>query len=836
MVDAEVTKQENQADSQEAEIESIHRVLNSDQPAKKDLLGFKPYVEAIADFLTDPDTKTPLTLSIEGKWGYGKSSFMEQLEEMLTKRDERTVTFNAWRHDREESLWAAFALEFMHQISSDQSFKQKASSWIKLYFKRFDWKYGRIELLRGLTIWSSFIVITGTLILLFFLKGFQWIDSFSQTVFADSSGLSQNALSWLIGVGGGAGLIGIIFSVMIKLKSVAGSPFDFDFNRYFTSPDYENRVAFIERFHKDFNNIVNAYAGKYNKVYVFIDDLDRCEVPKAADLMQAINLMISYDLRLIFIIGMDREKVAASIAVKHEKLLPYLYSVNPSFEDLADKTEESDDQVSCSEDNSNLTYVNGLRYGYEFIEKFIQVPFTVPVPTDADLVDFLDQVSAPPAKTEGEKGLLKYKNIPEKIKGFIHFRRSQRQKTGIGDHPEELKDQKDKPVEPEEETKAKSVEREKIILLFHKDSKRVRSIILMAAPVLDNNPRRIKQFVNLFRLRVYIAKKTGLLDLSDDSYGDENLTLEQLGKFVTISLKWPLLLKDLETDPLLLSRLQEEAIKPGSQTVKQWSKEEKLMDFLRFNHSQKNYNLSKLNVSRLLNVSRPAIFVGKNVDFFGMVFVQIPVGKFTMGSEELGWEKPVHNVTIKKPFYLGINPVTQKEWKTVMGTNPSYFKGDNLPVENVTWYDVLEFIKKLNETEGSVKYRLPSEAEWEYAARAGSTSRYSFGDSESELGDYAWYWDNSEGRTHPVGQKKPNPWGLHDMHGNVWEWVQDTWHNRYDGAPTDGSAWEDGSGADRVDRGGGWNFSARYCRSAFRYGDDPGVRLRNLGFRLLREL
>jgi len=482
---------------------------------------------------------------------------------------------------------------------------------------------------------------------------------------------------------------------MIKLKSVAGSPLDFDFNKYFKSPDYENRVAFIETFHKDFEKIVNAYAG-INKIYVFIDDLDRCEVPKASDLMQAINLMISYDPRLIFIIGMDREKVAASLAVKHEKLFPYLYSFNPPIEGRADIAEKSDDQESCSRENLNPEYANGLRYGYEFIEKFIQVPFSVPVPTEADLDVFLDQVSAPAAIPEVEQGLLK--NIPETIKVSIHGWWSKRRGREMRGQPEDLKVQEEPAVEPEpggeEKTKEKMFKREIIELLYYKDSEKVRKIILMAAPALENNPRRIKQFVNLFRLKVYIAKKTGLLDLSDDLSGDENLTLEQLGKFVAISLRWPLLLKEIETDPELLLRLQKEAIDPGSQAVKQWSTEKKLMDLLRFNHTKKEYNLSTLKVSRLLHVSPPAIYLGKTVDFLGISFVQIPAGEFMMGSEESDWEKPVHKVTIRKSFYLSIYPVTQEKWKEIMGTNPSYFKGDYLPVEQVSWKDVQKFINK----------------------------------------------------------------------------------------------------------------------------------------------
>jgi len=225
----------------------------------------------------------------------------------------------------------------------------------------------------------------------------------------------------------------------------------------------------------------------------------------------------------------------------------------------------------------------------------------------------------------------------------------------------------------------------------------------------------------------------------------------------------------------------------------------------------------------------------------GMEFVLIPSGEFKMGSpsgEEgrLDREGPVHTVKIEKAYYLSKYEVTQKQWREVMSTNPSNFKGDDLPVEEVSWNDAQEFIKKLNDKEVTDKYRLPSEAEWEYAARAGTTTRYSFGNDDSDLGDYAWYRDNSGSKTHPVGQKQPNPWDLYDMHGNVLEWVQDQNHGSYDGAPTDGSAWEDGSSSFRVLRGGGFSRYARYCWSAVRQNGDPDLRGSFIGFRLLQEL
>ncbi|MDQ1252319.1 MAG: hypothetical protein QG646_1440 [Euryarchaeota archaeon] len=237
-------------------------------------------------------------------------------------------------------------------------------------------------------------------------------------------------------------------------------------------------------------------------------------------------------------------------------------------------------------------------------------------------------------------------------------------------------------------------------------------------------------------------------------------------------------------------------------------------------------------------IDSPKIFTSSST---GMEFVLIPAGKFMMGSpseekDRYDDEVPAHEVTIKNTFYLGKYPVTQKQWEKVMGSNPSRFKGDNLPVEQVSWDDVQKFIKKLAKMEGTDKYRLPSEAEWEYACRARITTRFCFGDNESELGNYGWYDKNSGSTTHPVGQKQPNPFGLYDMHGNVLEWVQDRWHDNYEGSPSDGSAWEDVNSSDCVVRGGGWDISAWSCRSAVRFRRAPVFRRINLGFRLLRKL
>ena len=222
---------------------------------------------------------------------------------------------------------------------------------------------------------------------------------------------------------------------------------------------------------------------------------------------------------------------------------------------------------------------------------------------------------------------------------------------------------------------------------------------------------------------------------------------------------------------------------------------------------------------------------------FGMQFETILSGSLMMGSNDGSRdEKPVHQVNIKS-FQMMTTEVTQAQWKAVMGNNPSKFKGDNLPVENVSWNDCQEFINKLNQRDPGKGYRLPSEAEWEYACRAGTTTKYYSGDSESDLGRVGWYGfdkGNSNKKTHPVGQKSPNSWGLYDMHGNVWEWCADWYHKSYNSAPADGSAWVSPSGQNRVLRGGSWSFNQFYCRSASRYGLNPAHRYDYYGFRLVR--
>ncbi|MCH1494358.1 MAG: formylglycine-generating enzyme family protein [Rubripirellula sp.] len=220
----------------------------------------------------------------------------------------------------------------------------------------------------------------------------------------------------------------------------------------------------------------------------------------------------------------------------------------------------------------------------------------------------------------------------------------------------------------------------------------------------------------------------------------------------------------------------------------------------------------------------------------GMQLKRIPAGSFTMGSENgANNEKPAHKVTLTKPFMLGVHEVTQEQYQRVMGSNPSKFKGSQYPVEQVYWGDAIEFCRKLSalpaERSAGRVYRLPTEAQWEYAFRAGSTAEYGFGDDASDLGQYAWFRDNSGQHTHPVGQKQPNAWGLYDMQGNVSELCND-WSGSYPSSSvTDPKG--PGSGSVRVTRGSGWGNDASRCRSAFRGGIKQSYRVNSVGFRVV---
>lgn len=668
---------------------STLRSASSDSATTEDKLGFRPYVTALAAFLKSDQTRPPLTLSIEGEWGSGKSSFMKQLalalgQDAASINGDRLcsprfravlhnsghgfhariqnfgpawsewmaskplfVNFNAWRHDKEEALWAAFALAFTRQALQQQVWPRRIQRRIRLFWKQYDWGKGWLEIARICGVWLLLLAISTTLLLPFVYPGKSndWRARTAHSLACALSGETTNqgvpcatpdkglqhgsssepgitqaeaaesqkphgndtkpipargpaehgdnssepkkpteskddwteVLKALIRYGGGLGGLAVAISIWRKLFKLTGNPFETKIKSYLRSPDYDTKISFVERFHEDFRRMVESCVPEDQKVYVFIDDLDRCDVPKAAELMQALNLLISDEPHLVFILGLDRRKVAAGIAVKNKELLPYLYAKN------------ADDK---------LTPADGLKYGTEFIEKFIQLPFRVPEPTGSEFSALIRQISAEPAVTQpaaADAGQRARKSIvatdsTTSAKSELSASSSQR-------------DVSEDPVE---------VLRKKVEL----DLKVTEPAALMIAPTLGNNPRRLKQFINLFRLQYFLCEELGLLE------GSERLTAEKIAKFVAISLKWPELLVELPKQPDLLWQLQKVAIGQekvpanASAFMKSLSGDIALADLLKASIGTRVEKLEKVNFLHLLtvcptpNTSMPRSHVG----------------------------------------------------------------------------------------------------------------------------------------------------------------------------------------------------------------------------------
>jgi hypothetical protein len=678
--------------AEEAQVapDAVMRSGASDQPTSVDSLGFTPYVRALAEFLAHKNTAPPLTVSVEGKWGSGKSSFMLQLEEALRskvraaklgrlRRELRglieirrarypkalrrvmgglrvwfvpewereslrrarclTVRFNAWRHDKEDALWASFALEFVRQLSRQLTWRERCRARATLLFRRSNW-LGWLALARSLLLAVLILFLTAAVVSLVRAGGL------TQTlVYASKEGAPEpgKLFGLLVGSAGVAGYVAGLIYIVSKFRDYVGDPFAVNLKQYLESPDYRSRVAFVESFHEDFRKIVETYAGA-SKVYVFVDDLDRCEVPKSADLMQALNLLISDSSNLIFIIGMDREKVAAGLAVKYEKLLPYLaagaQSSGATTDEQADAAAATRKQAGAAETPKGAETAateqpgkaapafdpsGGLEYGYAFIEKFIQIPFRVPQPGPAELRHLLDvlaaylgadgDVAAAAVVSKMTQGppteIVEARAVVAEPGGPVNRPDADLSRPAPQGPPGRTPTVVTPPAPPVDPARRAAAEkaREKYKLEASGevgDSERVRKIALMVAPALDSNPRRLKQFLNLFRLRAYIAANTSV---------NESITLEQLGKFIAISIGWPRLIANLEDDDKLLDRLQAAATGGDDATdahAEYLSKRPELKGLFKYGcvsgaapYLPELYSLERVDVSKLLLVAAP---------------------------------------------------------------------------------------------------------------------------------------------------------------------------------------------------------------------------------------
>ena len=549
----------------------------SDAPAREDSLGFAPYVQALAHFLTHRNTVPPLTLSVEGEWGSGKSSFMLQLESEIRSLDgggttraagtpwwrrlppvfrpfrepgALTVWFNPWRHDKEEALWAAFALQFVDGVKGCMPWGWRWVGNLRMFATRFRWQEGWRDVVRLILILLAFVVLATVVI----RAGNGWSGLVSRVGSSGDTQGQRSLLDLLLKSGGVLAAVAAAVSLFKEMSKLVGDPLRVDLRRYARAPDYEQRMSFIEQFHRDFGKVLDAYAGK-RRVYVFVDDLDRCQVPRAADLMQALNLMVGDDRRVVFVIGMDREKVAASLAVKFKDLIPYVGD-NPWNGGSADPAAQA---------------VRAMEFGSDYIEKFVQIAFRVPQPSDANIDTLLSQLSRDTQRA------------PLRPSAAWTRPRAAAPSSTSGTAPERLPSAGDAPARteaPPTTAPAEHVPR-RATMQVSVDSEQVQRIVRTLAPALELNPRRLKQFINIFRLQAYIAARNGRIA---DAPGKPGLTLEQLGKLVALGMRWPVLLTHVEADPALLGQLQKVALgtkeaEAGSEVF--WARRPELLCLLR---------------------------------------------------------------------------------------------------------------------------------------------------------------------------------------------------------------------------------------------------------------
>lgn len=490
-------------------IEIAIRAL-SDQPSEVDLLGFSDYAQALADFIKNEKTEKPLTIGIDAAWGMGKTTLMRMIRYQLTeqeqeaKRDQsfRTVWFNAWKYDEEESLWAALVLEILAQVRKTLSWRRRLWLWIKLNWKRFD--RGRLwqKILKYLIIYVFLICILGTLAfgVASLWLGATWQESWQQ-------------LKEYVELLGALGVLTAIYAAGKQVFESLTGPFDLKISEYVREPDYQERIGFLGQLEEDFKRVINVVTqkGKWPLV-VFIDDLDRCAPPKPAEIIEAINILLDAK-HCVFVIGMDAATVAGSIEAKYEDLKGYL--------------DDRDDP-------------GGLTLGQRFLEKIIQISFRIPR-VDPDLVEtFINKnLGVPEEEPTTEPSREEVAEAEQLIKA------EQRAGKSLDEAGEAV--QVARPNMPREVV---AEAKRGVFAKSFDDSEEVRKAIHEAAPYLGLNPRKIKRFINIFRLQALIANRRGLLEAG-------TIQLGLLAKWVIIATRWPDMIEAVTTDQNFTNSLKQ---------------------------------------------------------------------------------------------------------------------------------------------------------------------------------------------------------------------------------------------------------------------------------------
>jgi Tfp pilus assembly protein PilF len=502
------------------ESEPLPRGLG-DTASSVDSLNFAPYVEALQQFLLNADP--PLTVSIEGEWGAGKSSFMRQLKQRLDEDGHVTVEFNPWRHRSEEALWAAFLLSFIAQVSGRLTARDRLHARLSLLRVRAwsQWKRVALRLLATAVVASVAVL----------------------AVTALGTMLDADRLQTLLGSLGVTAVSGVAFLAWVRRNVVERT--ETELRSQLSHETYEDRVAFVERFHDDFEQLLDAYVGRDRPVFVFVDDLDRCGVANVGELMESIHLMLSNDPRLVFLLGMDREKVAGAIAARHGELLTYL--------------------------NTDKRDRFGLDYGNQYLEKFVQIPFDIPRISTESVDEFVrgitvaSDIATPGRANLGVGGRTEVDGRPDE---GSYAEAPGGSRNAADDRPWLHRVLAQLRRTPRQSTVPLST------TVPRWSRKRLQDVTALVAPTLDHNPRQLKRFVNLYALTALVAEKTKpdeRLPIPTRRPGEPGrpeesvkrretatptgATLEQIGKFVAVPLRWPRFHAEVQKDPKLLTDL-----------------------------------------------------------------------------------------------------------------------------------------------------------------------------------------------------------------------------------------------------------------------------------------
>lgn len=518
--------------------------FDSHSPATEDSIGFEVYTAALAKLLTDETTDTPQTVSIEGAWGSGKSSFMAQLEKRVSDRGATTVYFNPWRYDNRDDLWATFVTEIQSKLHTQQT----GSKWdsVKLHLGLFSRRVKSAEFDALQFLLSAFVAICVVVLSIVFLIAVvapylsaEWgVNVFSQSILI-----------------GGASIV-VIASALLTM-AIQGKRAVFDPVRQSVSgisPDYEARQSFLTEVDEDFDKLLDTYCGN-ERVFIFIDDLDRCEVPQTAEIVKYLNLIKEGRSNVIFVVGMDRNTVAAAVNVNHETILPYLYQSAEAHPEETDETEVTEP----SEGESKTSYTS---FGHQFLDKFITLPFHVPGPKPSEATELL---SSPTDSTNDYR-----------------------------------------------EAAADNVDVDVLDDVFAP----IDGMYQILITSLDNNPRKIKKFRNLYKLQSVLANEREVLyDPEEDSeFGTDYVTPTQLAKYVALSIRWPLFASMFRGNPGIVEDIEQFETgrlewESTSLEARYWYHTPGLVELLlygvREGDTTKNSSLSATSIENLTRITPP---------------------------------------------------------------------------------------------------------------------------------------------------------------------------------------------------------------------------------------